>query len=127
MGYILLFEDFKFINEVNWKDFSDVKKQCVEPKELTDFLNRVIQNREKTTKDREKFPDLPFVHSKSEFFDIESDNVDIDEFKKRITTPPNIILSANDKMEHSGGVDEFVYNMGVNQLLTKSLTILHNI
>jgi hypothetical protein len=121
------------LNEVDWEgDFSDVKSQCIKPEKLVEYLNQVVANAPLATKDRTKFSHaLPFIHSKSEFFDIvprreiekqtgtkyrwteENSAVDLDTFKKRITQSPNSIIGSNGKAEKTGGETEFRYNTGV--------------
>ena len=103
------------ITEVNWEEFPEVKKVCVDPEELIDYLNRVIANRGKSTNDREKFSrNIPFIHAKSKLLPEDPlIDVDIDEFKDKITEPPENILGANEKIQHSGSAVEFYYNMGL--------------
>lgn len=103
------------LNEIDWdNDFEDVKKTCIEPNSLVEYLNQVIDNRDKSTKNRTKFDkDKPFVHSKSTFFDKDKNTVDVEEFKKRITQTPEKIIGTNDKMDKTGDLDTFVYKTGV--------------
>jgi hypothetical protein len=107
-----------YINEIDWEDtFGDVKKTCVDPKDVVDYLNRVIANAPKKTEDREKFdPKYPFVHSKSSFFDAEKTEVNIEDFIKRITEEPKNVVNTNEKMLKSGGPNEFVYKTGLPAL-----------
>lgn len=106
------------MNEIDWENtFSDVKQTCVSPEDVVDYLNRVIANAPKITKDREKFgAKYPFVHSKSTFFDKDKSEVDIDSFIQRITEEPNNIVNSNDKMLKSGGPHEYVYKTGIPAL-----------
>ena len=101
------------MNEVDWDgDWSDVGKECINSDSLVAYLNSVIANRGKKTKDREKFPvGMPFIHAHSEFFG--DGNLDVEEFKKRITERPNNVVNRNEKMENSGMPKEFVYKTGV--------------
>jgi hypothetical protein len=114
----LLREELAFeglVNEIDWDDtFSDVKKSCVNPKEMVDYLNRVRANADKKTKDREKFNSgKPFVHAKSKFFKKEDTEVDIEHFIQKMTAKPNNIINTNDKMLKSGGPHEYVYKTGI--------------
>jgi len=103
------------LSEIDWADtFSDVQQKCLNPKEIVDYLNKVRANAFLDYKDREKFKKgKPFVHAKSEFFRKEDTEVDIDYFINQITTKPNSVVTKNDKMTKSGGVNEYVYNTGV--------------
>lgn len=108
-----------YLNEIDWEgDFSDVKQTCVSPDDVVDYLNRVIANSPKKTADREKFDTKqPYVHSKSRLFKKGETSVDIDDFISKITAPPtSIISSANEKIQKSGGRNEFVYNTGLPAL-----------
>jgi len=102
-------------NEVNWEsDFSDVDKKCVNTKKIVDYLNAVRANAEKDYGSRDKFPiNMPFVHSKSDFFKKEDKEVDVDYFIKQITTPPKSIINQNEKIKKSGMPNEFVYKTGI--------------
>jgi hypothetical protein len=103
----------KHINEIDWeKEFKDTLKTCVPPKELVDYLNRVIANRGKKTKDREKFSaTLPYVHAKSKL--IRGDEVDVDDFAKQLIQRPKTLISQNTKMQKSALPNEFYYNTGI--------------
>jgi hypothetical protein len=103
------------INEIDWEDtFSDVKKTCKDPKDVADYLNRVKANAGKKTADREKFDrGQPFVHAKSSFFDKDGEGVDIQNFIKKITEPPNNVVNTNEKILKSGGPHEYVYKTGI--------------
>lgn len=107
----------KLINEVNWSEFDDVSKKCVEPKELANYLNRVNANSKKDYPDREKFgPDKPIIHSKSKSLKMDKDEIDLKHFIQEITKPPLTIVGGNDKMLKTGGVNEFVYKTGIPAL-----------
>lgn len=108
----LVIEEFEQLNEIDWDDtYKDVQKQEVEPSELTDYLNRVIANRGKKTKDRERFSrDNPYLHAHSKLI---GDDVNIEEFASRITQKPGSILGINQKMEHSGRSNEYFIKIGV--------------
>lgn len=103
------------INEIDWEDtFGDVKKTCVAPKDVVDYLNRVRANAPKSTSDREKFPaSHPFVHSKSTFYKGNDETVDIDHFIAKMTQPPANIINTNEKILKSGGPHEYVYKTGI--------------
>jgi hypothetical protein len=103
------------INEIDWDTtFSDVKQTCVDPKEMTNYLNRVKANANTPYGEREKFDKSnPFVHSKSSFFKKGEGDVDINHFIKEITKTPLNIINTNDKILNSGGQHEFVYKTGI--------------
>ena len=103
------------LSEIDWNDtFGDVKQSCISPKDVVDYLNRVRVNSGKDYKDREKFnANKPFVHAKSSFFIKGSDEVDIDYFINKITTPPLNIVNTNEKILNSGNHREYVYKTGI--------------
>ena len=117
----LLREELAFrgqINEIDWENtFSDVRKTCVEPKAFAEYLNKVRANKDKKTKDREKFDaKYPFIHAKSSFFDKESEQLtssDVNNFINRIIEPPTNVINTNDKILKSGGPHEYVYKTGI--------------
>ncbi len=112
---VLFFESYD-LNEVDWDNtFKDVKKSCINPNELVDYLNRVRANAGKSTQDREKFNlNKPYVHAKSRNFKLDQDTVDIDYFIKQITLTPNsLITNYNSKINKSGSPDEHVYSTGI--------------
>jgi len=106
------------LNEIDWEgDFSDVKQVCMKTEDVVDYLNKVRANAPLDTKDREKFSkDKPYVHAKSTFFKKGETIVSIDDFIKNITTPPNSIISSNEKIMKSGGPHEYVFNTGIPAL-----------
>jgi len=103
------------LNEIDWQDtFSDVKKTCISPEDLADYLNRVKANSDKKTKDREKFgKNLPYVHAKSKLLGPEHEDIDINSFIEQITKKPNSLISQNDKMKKTGDANTVVYNTGI--------------
>jgi hypothetical protein len=103
------------IDEIDWADtFSDVKQNCIDPKKVVDYLNRVRANAGLDTGDREKFDKgMPFVHAKSSFFKKGEGEVDIEYFIKQMTQKPNNVINTNDKILKSGGPHEFVYKTGI--------------
>lgn len=103
------------IDEIDWADtFADVKQSCIDPKQVTDYLNRVKANAEAEYGEREKFDkNMPFVHAKSSFFKKGKGDVDVDYFIKQITQKPNNVVNTNEKILKSGGPHEFVYKTGI--------------
>lgn len=104
---------YKQLSEIDWeKDFKDVEKTCIEPKELVDYLNRVKANASKDYGEREKFsPTLPYIHAKSSLF--KKGKIDIKDFAKKITEKPNTLINLNEKMTKSGLPNEFFYKTGI--------------
>lgn len=102
------------IDEVDWENtFSDVKRSCVDPKEIVEYLNRVRANATAEYGEREKFDKgQPYIHAKSSFFN-KGTEVDIDYFIKEITKKPLNIINTNDKILGSGQAHEFVYKTGI--------------
>ena len=102
------------IDEVDWENtFSDVKKSCISPDELTKYLNDVRQNAFVDYGDRTKFDKKnPYIHSKSTFFK-KGEEVDVDYFIKQITHKPTSIINTNDKILKSGSNYEYVYKTGI--------------
>lgn len=101
-------------NEVNWEaDYPDVTPTCEDPEKIVAYLNAVRANKDLKTADREKFSAaMPFVHAKSSFFG-GGDQIDAEEFAKRITEPPVTIVNTNEKIINSGRNNEFVYKTGI--------------
>lgn len=101
-------------SEVDWEgEFSDVQRTCEDPERIVEYLNAVRANKDVDYGKREKFsPNMPFVHAKSSFFG-GGDEVDVEDFARRITEPPKNIVNTNDKILKSGGPNEFVYKTGV--------------
>jgi hypothetical protein len=107
-----------YLNEVDWEgDFSDVKKECISPVELADYLNRVRANFGKDTKDREKFGrDEPYLHANSDLFN-KGEDIDIDYFINKITQRPDtIITEPNSKLAQTGDKHTHVYKTSVPAL-----------
>lgn len=106
------------ISEIDWSDtFSDVKQSCIDPKEVTEYLNKVRNNASAEYGEREKFhKGLPYVHTKSSFFNKGEDGVDIEYFIKEITKTPKNLINTNDKILKSGKPHEFVYKTGIPAL-----------
>jgi len=105
------------INEIDWeKDFKDVSKKCLNPSELANYLNKVIDNSQKKSADKEKIGlDKPIIHAKAIPFDEEGE-LDINEFISKITAMPNEILSVNKKMEKSNDDGTYNVNIGIPAL-----------
>lgn len=103
------------LNEIDWEDtFSDVKKKCVEPRALVEYLNKVRANKDLGYSEREKFDaKFPFIHSKSKFFKDKPTGIDVDYFINEITKKPNNVVNTNDKILKSGGPHEYVYKTGI--------------
>lgn len=103
------------IDEIDWEDtFSDVKQTCVDPKAVTEYLNKVRANADVAHGEREKFDKSnPFIHAKSSFFKKGEGQVDVDYFIKQITKVPLNIINTNEKILKSGGPHEYVYKTGI--------------
>jgi hypothetical protein len=128
------------LNEIDWEEqFSDTKKQCINPTELVKRLNDIVNNRKledkfgnpKYKKQSDYVPsklNQPFIHKRSSFVQKTKnsekkktvdkyDYIDVDYFIKKITTPPSsIIKDSNEKMQHTGNRYQFVYNTGIPAL-----------
>ena len=103
------------LDEIDWEDtFSDVRKACIEPKALVEYLNKVRSNKDKEYGEKEKFDaKYPFIHAKSSFFKDKPTGVDVDYFIKEITKKPKNVVNTNEKILKSGGPHEYVYKTGV--------------
>jgi hypothetical protein len=106
------------LDEVDWEDtFSDVKKTCVDPKDITDYLNKLVANADKEYGEREKFnKGTPYLHAKSSFFKDSKSGVVLNDFIEKITQKPNNLINTNEKILKSGGPHEFVYKTGLPAL-----------
>lgn len=106
------------LNEIDWEDkFGDVTKQCINPEWFKNYLNHMIDNYKKPSGERESMitPDKPYIHNKA-LPVLESGEIDINEFIKKITQIPNQILSINTKMEHTEDDDYEAVNLGIPAL-----------
>ena len=98
------------LTEIDWDgDFSDVKKQCINPEELKNHLNSILRG---TAKDSTS---APKIHSKAISVDDEG-NIDVDKFIADITARPGNILSVNSKMEISADDNTVTVNIGIPAL-----------
>lgn len=98
------------VNEIDWEgDFSDVKKQCINPEELKNHLNSILKG---TAKDSTS---VPKIHSKAISVDGEGE-IDVDKFILDITARPGNILSVNSKMEKSADENTVTVNIGIPAL-----------
>ena len=123
MGKVTLIESLNKIkqnsgsnlNEIDWEGtFGDVQKTCPDPNDVVEYLNSVRANAFKNYGERDKFPkNKPYIHAKSSFFIKDKEFVDVDEFIKRITTPPKNTVNTNEKILKTGGANEFVYKTGL--------------
>ena len=99
------------INEVDWEgEFNDVKKSCMNPSELREYLNKILINYAKPSDKRTKSNLL--IHNKSIPFD-EYGEIDVDSFIRNITKIPDKIISTNGKMGKSGTEESITFNIGV--------------
>ena len=90
-----------------------MSKKCINPNELTAYLNKVVTNSQQKPSDRDKLAlDKPYIHSKAIPFDEEGE-IDVDEFIKKITAMPNDILSVNAKMAKSSDDNSISVNIGI--------------
>lgn len=108
------FSEWLALNEVNWEaDYPDVTPTCEDPAKIVAYLNAVRANKDLKTADREKFPiTMPFVHAKSRFFG-DKRYFDPEEFIKKMTERPKVLVDRNSKIEKTGGSNEFVYKTGI--------------
>ena len=102
------------IDEIDWSDtFSDVKKTCLDPEVVVNYLNDVRANASIEYDKRKKFDNsMPYIHAKSRLFNDKKD-VDVKSFINKMTKKPKNIINTNKKILKSGGPNEFVYKTGV--------------
>lgn len=106
-------EMMSHLTEINWeKDFSDVSKTCIEPKQLADYLNSIINGTSGKPADK---LNKPHVHAGS-IDTKDNGKVDIQAFIKTITAMPPSILSGNLKMQKSGTDAGISINIGIPAL-----------
>lgn len=102
------------VNEIDWEgDFKDVSKTCLNPNELKDYLNKILDNYALPSNKRKK-SDL-LIHNKAIPFD-DKGAVDVDAFIADISKIPQEIISSNGKMEKSSSSESITYNIGVPAL-----------
>ena len=106
------------IDEVDWEGtFPDVKKVCVAPEDIVEYLNKLIANADKEYGDRETFnKGTPYLHAKSSFFGKSKSGVILNDFIEKITQKPNNLVNTNEKILKSGGPHDFVYKTGLPAL-----------
>lgn len=98
------------LTEIDWEgDFSDVSKECINPEELKNHLNKILGG---TAKDSAS---VPKIHSKAISLDDEGD-IDVEKFISDITARPGNILSVNSKMEKSADENTITVNIGIPAL-----------
>jgi len=105
------------LNEIDWSgDFADVKKTCIPPEQLKQYLNDILANQAAKIKDKQKFSaDKPIVHGGAIQQD-EFGEIDIPAFIENITQLPNKILSKNTKMQKSQTENQVMVNIGIPAL-----------
>lgn len=98
------------LQEIDWQsDFSDVKAKCINPQELMNHLNKILDGTVKAS------TDTPKIH-KSAIPTDEFGEIDVQEFISKITEKPNQILSINSKMAKSADDGTMTVNIGIPAL-----------
>jgi hypothetical protein len=105
------------INEVDWEgDFADTNATCVTPESLAADMNKELERLNTPSKNRDKRGTKDAILTGKQISGNLNDEggLDVEKFKKLITTPPKLIFDQNPKMEKSdnGGV-QMTVNTGL--------------
>jgi len=108
------------INEVDWDDkFSDTKASCVTPDTLAKEMNAELSRINTPAKSREKRGVGKVIHTRGNIEkSMTNGELDVEKFKKLITTKPKTIFDQNPKMEKTdGGGAQITVNTGLPAIL----------
>jgi len=108
------------INEVDWDDkFSDTKASCVTPESLAKEMNAELARINTPAKDREKRGVGKVIHTRGNIEkSMTGGKLDVNKFKKMITSKPKTIFDQNPKMEKTdGGGAQITVNTGLPAIL----------
>lgn len=107
-------EYLEIINEIDWNQFHDVSKVCIDPIELVNDLNKEINRLETPEKDREKIGINQPIIPRTRINRNESGEIDVNDFIKLITQKPlKIFSTSNQKMVKSSGEKALVISTGL--------------
>lgn len=104
------------INEVDWDDkFSDTKASCVTPDALAKEMNAEIARLNIKSSDRDKRGVKDPIYTRGNIEkSMDGDKLDVEKFKKLITTTPNTIFDQNPKMVRTdAGMQQLTVNTGL--------------
>lgn len=104
------------INEVDWDGkFSDTKSSCVSPDALAKEMNDELARVNTPAKDREKRGTNTPIHTRGNISkSMTNGELDVDKFKKLITSPPKTIFDQNPKMmKTDNGGAQITVNTGL--------------
>ena len=104
------------INEVDWDEkFSDTKASCVTPDSLAKEMNNELARVNTPSKDREKRGTNTPIHTRGNIGkSMTNGELDVEKFKKLITSPPKTIFDQNPKMEKTdNGGAQITVNTGL--------------
>lgn len=107
-----------FNNKLNEgaEDHPETKASCVTPEALADEMNKELKRINTIAKDRASRGTKDVIYHKNQIQAVinKEGGLDVDKFKKLITTPPKVIFDKNPKMEKSDkGKSQFTVNTGL--------------
>ncbi len=105
----------KNINEAA-EDHPDAKATCVTPQALADDMNKELNRINTAAKDRSSRGTKDVIYHKKQIQAVinKEGGLDVEKFKKLITTPPKVIFDKNPKMEKSDkGKSQYTVNTGL--------------
>jgi len=106
----------KAINEVDWDDkFSDTKSSCVTPDALAKEMNGELARLDVKSSQRDKRGVKDPIYTRGNINKSMTDGkLDVEKFKKLITSPPKTIFDQNPKMEKTDkGKSQLTVNTGL--------------
>jgi hypothetical protein len=98
------------LNEIDWdEEFSDVKKECIPPQQLAEYLNGVVGGEKLKTSQ-------PHVSAKSIPMDDEGE-IDVEAFIQEITKiPPKVLVTESEKMDKTSSDASVSVTIGIPAL-----------
>lgn len=101
-----------YLNE-GYAPFLGALTNVISADDMQDYAGR-IHSQSKLASDKYK---MPYVHRSNLTVKDESGKTfDLDKLKKDITTRPTSLLKQNEKIKHTGGATQIVYNLGLPAL-----------
>lgn len=107
----------EYLNEIDWETkFKDVKKTCLDPKQLVDDLNKELERLSTDKNKREKLSiDKPIIRKSN--IPLKNNQIDVETFIKLITVKPSYIFGKNEKMVKTDiGKNQITINTGLPAL-----------
>jgi len=105
------------LSEIDWENnFSDTNSTCVSPEQLAADMNKELDRLNVKSKDRDRrgTKDVIYTRGQIEKNLTPEGDLDVEKFKKLITTRPKVIFDQNPKMEKTDdGGEQLTVNTGL--------------